>query len=76
MPAGNAKDLKNNVQSFRNELRLTQEELAKSVNLTRQSIIAIEKGKFTPSIYTALRLARALNTDVENLFYIDERINS
>ena len=74
MPAGNAKNLKNYVQTFRNDLRLTQEELAKSVNLTRQSIIAIEKGKFTPSIYTALRLARALNTEVENLFYIDERI--
>ena len=72
MPAGNAKDLKNNVQSFRNEQRLTQEGLARSVNLTRQSVIAIEKGKFTPSVYTALRLAKALDTTVESLFYIDE----
>ena len=74
MPAGNIKQLKNNVQFFRHEQRMTQQELADKVNLTRQSIIAIEKGKFTPSVYTALCLADALKTDVEELFFIDERI--
>ncbi len=71
MPAGNAKNLRNRIQIYRTEKRMTQEELAGLVNLTRQSIIAIEKGKFTPSIYTALKLADALNTDISLLFYIE-----
>ena len=71
MPAGNVKNLRNRVQMYRTERQMTQEELASLVNLTRQSIIAIEKGKFTPSIYTALKLADALDTDISLLFFID-----
>lgn len=47
----------------------TQEDLATSVGVTRQTIIAIEKGNYTPSVLLALRLARALGCSVEDLFY-------
>lgn len=69
-PAGNVEELQNNVLNMRRNLGLTQEELGKQVGLTRQSIIAIEKGRFTPSVATALLLANALNTTVNNLFWL------
>jgi putative transcriptional regulator len=47
----------------------TQEDLAKGVGVTRQTIIAIEKGNYTPSVLLALRLARILECTVEDLFY-------
>jgi putative transcriptional regulator len=42
------------------------------VGLTRQSIIAIEKGRFTPSIHSVLLLARALEASVDELFWLEE----
>ena len=69
-PAGNVTELKNNVLSFRQNLGLTQEKLGAQVGLTRQTIIAIEKGRFTPSVATALTLAKALNTTVDELFWL------
>ncbi|PKL08190.1 MAG: transcriptional regulator [Spirochaetae bacterium HGW-Spirochaetae-7] len=47
----------------------TQEDLAVAVGVTRQTIIAIEKGNYTPSVLLALRLARILGCTVEDLFY-------
>jgi putative transcriptional regulator len=47
----------------------TQEDLAKGVGVTRQTIIAIEKGNYSPSVQLALRLARILECSVEDLFY-------
>lgn len=61
----------NNVQKFRNEAKITQEELAKEVGVTRQTIIAIEKGNYTPSVQLALNLARYFDTKVENLFQLE-----
>lgn len=72
-PAGNAPDVENAVRSFRTQQGLTQEELGQKVGVTRQSIIAIEKGRFTPSIQTALRLAGALETAVDALFWLKEQ---
>ena len=71
-PSGNAEGLQNRVREIRADLGLTQEKLAQAVGLTRQSIIAIEKGRFTPSIATALTLAAALNTSVDALFWIEQ----
>jgi putative transcriptional regulator len=47
----------------------TQEDLAKGVGVTRQTIIAIEKGNYSPSVLLALRLAKLLECSVEDLFY-------
>ena len=66
--------LKNCLREVRQSQKLTQEQLAQSVNLTRQTIIAIEKGRFTPSVYTALRLSEALGMVVEKLFWIDKNL--
>ncbi len=71
-PSGNAEGLQNRVREVRATRGLTQESLAQTVGLTRQSIIAIEKGRFTPSIATALTLAAALGTSVDALFWIEQ----
>ena len=62
--------VRNTVQEARSEARLTQEELAHKVGVSRQTIIAIEKGNYTPSVLLALHLARAFRTQVESLFSI------
>lgn len=58
----------NRVQELRHGLGMTQEELAEKAKVTRQTIIAIEKGNYAPSVVLALRLAHILKTSVEHLF--------
>ena len=52
----------------RTAAELTQVELAEAVGVTRQTIIAIEKGNYVPSVTLALRLASVLSCSVEDLF--------
>lgn len=47
---------------------MTQEEIGQAVGVTRQTIIAIEKGNYTPSVLLAIKLARVLKVPVEELF--------
>ena len=47
---------------------MTQEDLAQRVGVTRQTIIALEAGKYTPSLALAFRIARAFNKGVEDVF--------
>lgn len=49
-----------------------QAQLAAEVGVSRQTIIAIERGDYSPSVYLALRAARALDTTVEALFSLDD----
>ena len=58
----------NCLRKMRQKMNLTQEDLANKVGVTRQTIIAIEKGNYTPSVLLALRLANALNTKVGKIF--------
>lgn len=60
----------NKVQQIRKEKNVTQEELAVSIGVTRQTIIAIEKGNYTPSVLLALKISRIFNKPVEELFSI------
>lgn len=60
----------NEVNTLRTKLGVTQEELAQAVGVSRQTIIAIEKGKYTPSVHLALSLARHFKTPVEKIFMI------
>ena len=62
------RDTKNCVEKERQKAGLTQVELAEKVGVTRQTIIAIEKGDYTPSVALALRLAKVFKTSVEDLF--------
>ena len=51
---------------------MTQQQLAERVGVTRQTIIALEAGKYTPSLALAFRLARAFNRGVEDVFILKE----
>jgi putative transcriptional regulator len=51
---------------------LTQQALADRVGVTRQTIIALEAGKYTPSLLLAFRLARAFGVGVEDVFQYDD----
>ncbi len=64
-----AKVLKNSVYDMRTNKGATQQDLADAVAVTRQTIIAIEKGNYTPSVELALALARYFKCSVEELFY-------
>ena len=65
--------LHNNLKEIRTQKNFTQEVLAGVVGVTRQTIIAIEKEKFVPSVKLALELARALQTPFEKIFWLEER---
>lgn len=52
---------------------MTQQDLAEKVDVTRQTIIAIEKGKFNPSVKLALLIADVFKKDVEEIFFLEER---
>lgn len=58
----------NTVRKKRTELKMTQDALAGEVQATRQTIIAIEKGNYVPSVLLALKIADALGCKVEELF--------
>ncbi|OGM28935.1 transcriptional regulator [Candidatus Woesebacteria bacterium RIFCSPHIGHO2_01_FULL_41_10] len=60
----------NCVHKFRAKKGVTQQELADAVGVTRQTVIAIEKGNYTPSVLLALKIAQYFNTSVEKLFYL------
>lgn len=62
----------NGVRRARRMADLTQAELAKAVDVSRQTVISIEGGDYAPSVYLALRIAAVLDTTVEDLFGIEE----
>jgi putative transcriptional regulator len=68
-----AEHIGNYVHELRAQKRVTQEELAVSVGVTRQTIIAIERGNYTPSVLLSLKLAQFFKTPVEKLFYITSK---
>jgi putative transcriptional regulator len=62
--------IKNEVGRLRMQTRATQEDLASNVNVSRQTIIALEKGNYTPSILLALKVAGYFKMPVEKVFKI------
>lgn len=58
----------NTLSVYRISNNLTQEELAKILGVTRQTIIAIEKGNYTPSVLLVLKIAKFFNKPVESIF--------
>jgi putative transcriptional regulator len=62
--------IKNQVYELRTKSGITQEALAEAVGVTRQTIIAIEKGNYTPSVILALRIAKFFKKSVEDIFQI------
>jgi putative transcriptional regulator len=64
--------LSNNLKVKRfNKNQITQDELAKQLHVSRQTIHAIENGKFNPSVTLALKLAEFFDCQVEDIFYLN-----
>lgn len=64
--------IKADLLKLRKKKNITQEEVALAVGVTRQTIIAVEKGNYTPSVLLALKLAAFFNTTVEKLFHYEK----
>lgn len=60
----------NKLKIFRKELGLRQEDIAVDLGVTRQTIIAIENGKFNPSLELALQICEYLHKSVEEVFFL------
>lgn len=60
--------MKNNLQVWRAKKDLTQEDLAEKVGVTRQTINAVETGKYNPSLELAFKLAEFLDCKIEDIF--------
>ena len=65
-------EIRNRVRQHRLAREMTQQQLADYVGVTRQTILFIEKGKYTPSVALALLLSEILNASVEALFQLNK----
>ncbi len=63
--------MKNSLKTERKKKKITQEQLADMVGVSRQSINAIERGKYTPSTTLALKISEIFNTSVNKLFELE-----
>ena len=64
--------MKNRLEEFRTRNGWTQQELADRVEVSRQTIISLESGRYNPSILLAFRLARLFQMQIEDLFIYSE----
>ena len=64
--------MKNRIRVARAEVRMTQQRLADAIGVSRQTINAIESGKFVPSTVLALKMANLFEKPVEELFILDD----
>ncbi len=64
--------MKNRIKVLRAEKNITQAELANRVEVSRQTINAIEKGKFDPSLPLAFKISRLFNLKIEDIFQDEE----
>jgi putative transcriptional regulator len=68
-------DIRNQVKRHRVLSGMTQQELADRVRVTRQTVLSIEKGKYTPSVALALCIAEVFDVPVESLFQLNKGEN-
>ena len=64
--------MNNNIREYRKNTKLTQDDLAKAVGVTRQTIISLENGKYDASLRLAHKLAMFFDTTIEDLFVFEE----
>lgn len=64
-------DLKNNLEFLRKERDLSQEQFGKLMNVSRQTIISIEKGKYNPSLELAFKIAHYFKVKIEDIFIFE-----
>ncbi|HHW26073.1 MAG TPA: helix-turn-helix transcriptional regulator [Firmicutes bacterium] len=68
--------MKNRIQALREAMGLTQEEVARRVGVTRQTINAIENNKYNPTLELAFRLARLFGSRVDDVFVYEPKEGS
>lgn len=64
--------LDNNIAKFRSKQKLSQQDLADAIGVSRKTISTVETGRFTPSVIIALKLAQFFGSSVEDLFQLEE----
>ncbi|MFA9377581.1 MAG: helix-turn-helix transcriptional regulator [Lachnotalea sp.] len=64
--------MKNKLEEIRKERGIRQEELAKELEVSRQTISSLEKGRYNPSIQLAFKVARYFNMSIEEIFIYEE----
>lgn len=64
--------MKNNIRVERAIMRLTQQQLADRVGVSRQTIVAIEAGKYVPSTVLALKMCHVFNKPLDDVFQLEE----
>ena len=64
--------MKNNIRVARATLKMTQQQLADAIGVSRQTVNAIESGKFVPSTGLALKVARLFEKPVEEMFILED----
>jgi len=64
--------MKTRIKELRARYDLTQEDLARKVNVRRETIVFLEKGKYNPSLRLAYDVAKALNTTIDELFLFED----
>ena len=65
--------MKNNIKKLRNELKISQKDLAESLKVSRQTINAIETGKFDPSLTLTIKITRFFNKSLEEIFNMEKQ---
>ncbi len=66
--------MKNRIKELRDQYGYTQQELADKVNVSRQTVISLESGKYNPSIFLAYKIAKEFHTTIEEVFQFEEEI--
>lgn len=64
--------IENRIQELRQKRDLTQQDLADAVEVTRATIVALERGSYNPSLDLAFRLAKFFKTDIESIFSVKQ----
>ena len=64
--------MQNRIQEMRKAMRVTQNELADAVNVSRQTIISLENGRYNASLILAHKIAKYFGVAIEELFIFDE----
>lgn len=64
--------MKNKIKDLREQCGFTQQYLADKVNVSRQTIISLENGKYNPSIFLAYKIAKVFHMSIEDIFVFEE----
>jgi putative transcriptional regulator len=68
--------MKNKIKVYRAMHDLTQEDLAQAIGVTRQTILAIEKGKYVPSLDLAFRISHHFKVNIEEIFSYEDEVRT